>query len=157
MKRTTTPTTLVIVFAALFVLGTLSSAQADEHQECSNASLHGSFGFTSTGTLLAVPPPNAGPFAEIGRQAFDGRGSTDATATFSANGNIRHVTVVGTYVVNPDCTGSMTLFVSPIGATVNLDFVIDDDGTELRAIVTGTGSIESRVYKKQFSRDHKEQ
>jgi hypothetical protein len=154
MTRTVAPTALVIVFAVVFVLGILPEAQAGEHRECSTASLQGSFGFTSTGTLLALPPPSAGPFAEIGRQTFDGQGNTDATATLSANGNIKRVTVVGSYVVNPDCTGSMTLLVSPFGSTVNLDFVIDDDGTELRAITTGnvTGNTESRVYKKQFSR-----
>ena len=101
MTRTIAPTTLVIVFAIVFVLGILPKAQAGEHRECSTASLQGSFGFTSTGTLLALPPPSAGPFAEIGRQTFDGQGNTDATATLSANGNIKRVTVVGTYVVNP--------------------------------------------------------
>ena len=62
------------------------------------------------------------------------------------------MTWVGTYVVNPDCTGSMALFVSPLNATVNLDFVIDDNGAELRAIATGnvTGNTETRVYRKQF-------
>ena len=157
MTRTIASTTLVIVFAIVVVLGILPEAQAGEHRECSTASLQGSFGFTSTGTLLALPPPSAGPFAEIGRQTFDGQGNTDATATLSANGNIKRVTVVGTYVVNPDCTGSMTLLVSPFGSTVNLDFVIDDDGAEIRAIVTGAGSIESRVYRKQFNRGRKEQ
>jgi hypothetical protein len=61
----------------------------------------------------------------------------------------------GTYVVNPDCTGSMTLHVAPINAMVTLDFVIDDDdGAELRAVTTGnmTGNVESRLYKKQFPR-----
>ena len=158
MKRAIAPTTLAIVFATAFVLGIVPRAQAGDDKECSNATLRGSFGFTSTGTLLALPPPSAGPFAEIGRQTFDGQGNTDATATLSANGNIKRVTVVGTYVVNPDCTGSMTLLVSPFGSTVNLDFVIDDDGTELRAITTGnvTGNTESRVYKKQFSRGRKD-
>jgi hypothetical protein len=159
MKRAIPLTTLVIVLATVFVLGITPRAQAGEQRECSEASLHGSFGFTSTGTLLALPPPKAGPFAEIGRQTFDGRGGTDGTATLTANGNINRVTFQGTYVVNPDCTGAMTLFVSPIGATVNLDFVIDDDGTELRAIITGniTGNTESRVYKKQFTRGRKEE
>ena len=156
MNRTIAPTTLVIVFAAVFALGIMPRAQAGEHRECSDASLQGSFGFTSTGTLLALPPPLAGPFAEIGRQTFDGRGNTDATATLSANGNIFRVTVQGTYVVNPDCTGSMTLYVSPFGATVLLDFVIDDDGAELRAIITDAGAIESVVFKKQFSGGRKE-
>jgi hypothetical protein len=150
MKHTIAATTLAIAVATLFVLGIQPRAQAGEHRECSNASLQGSFGFTNTGTNIALPPPFAGPIAQIGRQAFDGGGNTDATATLSANGNIVTVTVQGTYVVNPDCTGSMTLFVSPFGSTVNVDFVIDDNGTELRGIVTDPGAIESLVFKKQF-------
>ena len=155
MKRTIAPTTLVIVFATLFVLGILPSAQADEHRGCSNASLQGSFGFTNTGTNLALPPPLAGPIAQIGRQTFDGRGNTDANTTLSANGNIVRATAQGTYVVNPDCTGSMTLFVSPFDITAQADFVIDDDGAELRAIITDAGAIESLVFKKQFPPDPK--
>ena len=157
MKRTIAPTSLVMVFATVFVLGVLPTAQAGEQRECSNKSLRGSFGFTSTGTLLALPAPFAGPFGEIGRQTFDGRGTTDGTATLSSNGNIRRVTFDGTYEVNPDCTGSMTLFVLPFGSTVNLDFVIDDDGGELRAIVTGAGAVETRVYRRQFTRGRKEE
>jgi len=158
MKRTIAPTTLAIVFATVLVLGIVPRAQADEHRKCSNASLQGSFGFTSTGTLLALPPPLAGPFAEVGRQTFDGNGNTDATATASANGHIAKLTLQGTYVVNPDCTGSMTLYVFELGSSFNADFVIDDDGAELRVIVyTAPGSVESRVYKKQFSRGRNEQ
>ncbi len=151
MKRTIAPTTLVILFATVFVLGILPRAQAGEHRGCSNASLQGSFGFTSTGTNIALPPPLAGPIAQIGRQTFDGRGNTRGTGTLSANGNIFSVTVQGTYLVNPDCTGSMTLYVSPFGSSVNADFVIDDDRAELRAIVLDAGAIESLVFKKQFS------
>lgn len=44
----------------------------------------------------------------------------------------------------------MTLLISPLGATAHLDFVIDDDGAEIRAIATGPGTIETRVYRKQF-------
>jgi hypothetical protein len=154
MRRTVAQATLVIVVATVFVLGILPKAQAGEHKDCSASSLQGGFGFTSTGTLLALPVPLAGPFAEIGRQSFDGQGNTDGTATATPNGNLNHLTFQGTYVVNPDCTGSMTLHVAPINATVTLDFVIDDDGAELRAITTGnvTGNIETRVYKKQFPR-----
>jgi hypothetical protein len=148
--------TLVTVFASVFLLGIVSSAQAADHKECSNASLQGSFGFTSTGNLLVLPPPLAGPFAEVGRQTFDGHGNTDAIATASANGNIAKLTLQGTYVVNPDCTGSMTLYVFEVGDSFNADFVIDDDGTELRVIITEPGSVESRVYRKQFSGGRKE-
>jgi hypothetical protein len=157
MKRTVASKALVAVFVTVFALGIPPKAWPDDHRGCSDGSLQGSFGFTSTGTL-ALPPPLAGPFTEIGRQTFDGRGNTDATATLSANGNIvSGVTLQGTYLVNPDCTGSMTLFVSPIGVTSHVDFVIDDDGAELRAIITDAGIVENRVYKKQFSRGRKEQ
>ena len=104
MRRTIAPTTLVIALATVFVLGILPTAQADEHKDCSNASLQGSFGFTSTGTLLALPAPLAGIFAEVGRQTFDGHGNTEGTATATPNGNLSHLTFQGTYVVNPDCT-----------------------------------------------------
>jgi hypothetical protein len=153
MKRTLARTTLVAL-ATVFVLGILPRVQASEQtvldqrrqSTCSNASLKGSFGFTSIGTLLALPPPFAGRFGEIGRQTFDGRGNTDGTATLSANGNIvKGVTVQGTHVVNPDCTGSMTLFILPFAATAELDFVIDDDGDELRAPGYGSrGSMDWR-------------
>ncbi len=74
MKRSSAPMTRVTVSATLFVLGALSGARADEREPrgCSVASLQGSFGFTSTGTLVAFPPPLAGLFGESG-----GRTSTD--------------------------------------------------------------------------------
>jgi hypothetical protein len=159
MKRSLAPTTLVVVFAVfstVFVLGISPKAQAGEPRGCSNASLRGSFGFTNTGTNLALPPPFAGPIAQIGRQTFDGRGHTRATTTLSANGNIFGATAEGSYVVNPDCTGSLTLYVSPVGSTVNADFVLDDDGAEIRALITDEGAIESIVFKKQFPGDRRE-
>jgi hypothetical protein len=152
MKRSIAPTTLFIAFTIVFVLGIVPRAQAGENKVCSNATLRGSFGYTATGTLLptAVPAALAGPFGEIGRQTFDGNGHTTATATINANGNMVNVTIEGTYTVNPDCTGSMTRNVSPLGVTAHDDLVIDDDGLELRTIATDPGEIETYIYRKQF-------
>ena len=47
MTRIVAPTALVIVFVAVFALGIMPKAQAGERGECSNASLRGSFGFTT--------------------------------------------------------------------------------------------------------------
>ena len=162
MRCRIAPRGVEFVFAIVFALAFASGVQAGDRHECSNRSLQGSFGFTSIGTLMALPAPLAGPFGEIGRQTFDGQGNTDGTATASPNGNINHLTLQGTYVVNPDCTGSMTLFVPQINSTVNLDFVIDDDGAEIRAITTGPtgtgliGNVETRTYRKQFPRNGKD-
>jgi hypothetical protein len=155
MRHNTALTTPVALLAVAFVMCILSIAQADEHRGCSNATLNSSYGFVATGTLLALPAPFAGPFGEIGRQTFDGRGHTDGTGTLSANGNIVRVTVDGTYEVNKDCTGSMTLFILPFGATATFDFVIDDDGTEIKVIATDPGAVETRVYREQFHNDRR--
>ena len=142
----------LLAVSMFYAQSAVAQEQSGKVKGCSNATPRGGFAYTSTGTLLDsyVPPPLAGPFAEVGRQTFDGKGNTDATATSSANGNIVQVTISGTYTVNPDCTGTMTLNVSPLGATVHVDFVIGDDGVEIRAIVPEAGVVESRVYRKQF-------
>lgn len=151
MKPSILAKSLTIAAITAFVLGIAPRAKAED-KGCSEATLKGSFGYTATGTLLlaAVPAPFAGPFGEVGRQTFDGYGNTSATATINANGNITPVTIQGTYTVNPDCTGSMTRNVSPIGAIAHDDFVIDDDRVEIRTISTDPGAIETYVYRKQF-------
>jgi len=145
----------VIAFAALSVLFGAPHARA---WNCSDASLKGGYGYTGTGALLAayVGPTDAGPFAEVGRQTFDGKGHTEAAATLSANGDISQVTVEGTYSVKSDCTGTMTLNIAQFGSTVDLSFVIDEDGNEIRAIVSDKNVIESRVYRKQFPSEKEE-
>jgi hypothetical protein len=57
MKRIFAPTTLVVVFATMFVLGIVPRAQAGEDKECScsNATLRGSFGFNSSPPRAILP------------------------------------------------------------------------------------------------------
>lgn len=137
-----------VLFFSLVVLGAASNAQAQP--SCSNASLSGSFGYTNTGTILAGP--DAGPFGGVGRQTFDGKGNTQATATVSVNGNVLHVTIKGTYVVNADCSGSMILTITagPETFTNHADFVVVGGGTAFRAINADPGSVITTVGKKQF-------
>src|SRR5260370_23191224 len=137
-----------VIFSTLVVLGTAPNAQAQP--ACSTATLRGSFGYTNTGTIVAGP--EAGPFGGVGRQTFDGKGNTQATATVSVNGNIFHATIKGTYVVNSDCSGSMILTVSagPETFTNHIDFVIVGGGTAFRAINTDPGAVITTTGKKQF-------
>src|SRR5215469_17391356 len=97
-----------LLFSVPLSFGIAPNLQA--RPSCSNGSLSGSFGYTNTGTILAGP--DAGPFGGVGRQTFDGKGNTQATATVSVNGNISHAMIKGTYVMNANCTGSMTLLVT---------------------------------------------
>ena len=149
MKRTAIAQTLIITLATALALGIAPKAKA-QGLGCSNASLRGTFAYTSTGFITA-PPPIAGPIAEVGTQTFDGNGNTTATATLSGNGTLYQLTITGTYTVKSDCTGTFTLQVTFPPATgigtipVPVFFVIDGFGTEFQAIETGPGNVITRT------------
>jgi hypothetical protein len=143
------PRTLAIVFAIAFVLSIAPSAKADD-KGCSNASLKGTFAYTVTGST-SLPPPLGGPFGGIGRQTFDGNGHVSGTQTVNLNGNVLRQTYTGTYTVNPDCTGSVILMLDiPMGLVTHSDFVIDDNGNEIRSVETDSGSVLTVIARRQF-------
>jgi len=107
------------------------------------------YAYTGTGVIV-TPAALAGPFAEVGTQTFDGQGHTTATATASQNGNIVQLTITGTYTVSPDCTGTLTLQVAPIGITVPVFIVIDSSWNEFQAIETSPGVVITRIGHKLY-------
>ncbi len=133
---------------ALVAFG-LSPAALADNKGCSNITVKGTYAFTGTGSFV-LPAALAGPFAEVGTQTFDGRGATTYAATLSQNGNIVPVTATGTYTVNADCTGTMTVLVAPFSATVHIFFVIENAGSEFRAIETDAGGVITRIARRQF-------
>ncbi len=147
MKRTTIAKLFAVTATAVLAVSLAPKAQAND-KECSNATLKGTFAFLSTG-FITTPPPEAGPFAIVGTQTFDGNGTTTAVAIVSQNGNIIPVTLTGTYSVNPDCTGTFTVQISPVGITTHLFFVIADNGREFQVIQTDPGVVVSGAGRKQ--------
>jgi hypothetical protein len=137
--------TLTLSTAVLVMLGCTATAKAET--SCSENTLKGSFAFTATGFLVA-PSPLVGPFAAIGAQSFDGSGNTEAASTVSVNGAPESVTIRGTYSVNADCTGSMTLTFLPSGPVQHFDFVISPNGAEIQAIRTDAGVVGTGVYRR---------
>src|SRR5436305_13414559 len=92
----------LVVFASTFVLGAVPNAQA---RQCSNASLKGAYGFLDAHTVL----PTGTPFTTLGRWKFDGKGNFTNTATFNDNGTVTHGSDSGSYTVNEDCTGTISI------------------------------------------------
>jgi len=91
----------------LVVLSLTVGMQAQDTQHCSNATLHGSYGFHATGT----------GFVAIGRFVFDGNGSLTGKLFIRVPGtNIGPVEFPGTYSVSPDCTVTDT-WGPPINST----------------------------------------
>src|SRR5271163_3630018 len=148
MKRSNIAKTFALAAVAALAFNIAPAAKA-ANKGCSNASLNGTFAYTSTG-FIAAPPEIAGPLVEVGTQTFDGNGGTTAAATLSQNGNILPITVTGTYTVSPDCTGTFTLQVSPIDVTVHVFFVLDSSASEFQAIETDAGLVITRTGRRQF-------
>ena len=136
---------LSVVFAGMMLVGAVPTAHA---RVCSNAILEGAYGF-SVGSIVL---PAGTPRAILGRLVFDGKGSFTNTLTFNDNGTILHLTDVGTYVVDADCTGK--IFTN--SSTKTIEIVVVDGGNEFYQIRTDPSSLVFlfNVAKKQFPGDN---
>jgi hypothetical protein len=111
--------------------------------------LRGLYGSIATGAVVGNTP-FVGPIAVLNQVNYDGAGFFTQTATISLNGN----TVSGgppergTYTVNPDCSGSQTIF-APNGDLITSNFVIVKHGREILGIYTALGYTVTFDSKKQ--------
>lgn len=141
MKNFTFAAPLAIAAVALLALSAAPTAKAED-RGCSDASLHGTFAYTSTGTIVA-PAFVAGPYAEVGTQTFNGNGGVIFALNTSQNGNVSHGTATGSYKVNSDCTGTFTE--TSNGFTSHFAFVIDDNWNGIQAICQDPGAVITRL------------
>ncbi len=136
--------TLAALTMVAFALNMASIPAFADDGGCSVATLVGSYGIESSGSIVALGP--IGPVVEVGIATFDGVGNVSQTSTVSLNGTIvpDRSSLSGTYQVNPDCTGDLAL-VLPVGPGVTITstahFVIVDHGKEIRLVNTGTGRV----------------
>jgi hypothetical protein len=113
------------------------SAEAQGKATCSDAGVHGTFGFHATGSYVG-----AGPAAFIGQFHLNG-GNIAGSESGSVNGTIfSGVGLLGKYTINSDCTG--TAMVTPAGqSAVNFNLVVVDGGSKVLAVETDANSIVS--------------
>jgi hypothetical protein len=124
---------------AVFTLAAITMAAAPQalkaaDNPCSlgNATLRGTYMVHGSGTVIGL-----GPVASNGLVTFDGKGHAANTFSASVNGVIhRGVVASGTYIVNPDCTG--TRFASD-GSTY--DIVVMPDGSTFSWIEVDDGTV----------------
>jgi hypothetical protein len=148
MKHSTIVRTLTIAAVTALTLGIASTANAED-KGCSEATLKGTFAYTSTGFIIADAPPSLiGPSAEVGTQTFDGRGNVTFTFNASQNCNTGPGTATGIYKVNDDCTGTFTEALP--GFIAHYSFVTDDNLNGFQAICQDVGVVVSRIGRRQF-------
>src|SRR5689334_24287673 len=109
----------LLVFLALVFL---SAAHGKE--QCSNATLNGTYSLYATGSVIGV-----GPVGLVAVLKYDGHGTFSATVIQKVNGNIVQFTLTGTYSVSPDCILTDQSQTST-GQTATHTAVIADNGNE---------------------------
>jgi len=148
MKRITIAKAFTIAAFATLALATAPIAYAHDGG-CSNATLNGTFAEKDTGFIMNPSPAPASLFSSVNLDTFDGKGTITASGFAIVDGNGGPQTENGTYKVNPDCTGTYEVTISPGGFTAHASFVIDDGGNELQIIVTDPGTVITCLARKQ--------
>ena len=124
----------------LLCFAPLGFAQLLQAHECTVAGAAGSYGYTSSGTIVN---PAVGPFTAVGHATFTVYGTLTGAQTTSIAGNHVDETVQGTFTVNPDCSGTLTVFVyhgSTLARTSKLNMVWDNHQKEARGIFLTPGT-----------------
>ena len=133
MKRNIGPTTVVISFLAVFVLGNVTTVQAQG--ECSLATVAGHYGGTLTGTLIL--PTGAVPAGAVFTLNISTEGDISGTEARNVGGGFANETLKGTLTVNSNCTGMASFSVFESGVLVRktvFSLVFDDNSAQLRAV-----------------------
>ena len=126
----------LVSLVAAMALGASDTALADSRAlGCGEYTLRGSYVFTAHGWNIVGGI--AQPKAIVEGINFNGDGTlVSPYATVSINGTILHSSgSLGTYTVNPDCTGSLSFTGGP-----SFDISVDVSGRQLWMIQTGPGS-----------------
>ena len=133
MKRNIARTTLLISVATL-CMSLAPAVQAAEH--CSNAKAAGKWALTLTGTLIL--PTGPVPAAATASATVDANGNiVSGTEARNVGGDFAYETLTGSWTVNPDCTGTLTVYAYENGQLVRtsvLAIVFVDDLRKVRMV-----------------------
>jgi len=113
-----------------------------------NLILHGAYAVTITGTAGSpVWAPFTGPVATTGIFIFDGQGGLQlpaGTSTIVASNPPLNVAppfvIAGSYTVNRDCTGNLTLNFAP-APNGHYNLITSPDGRQITLISTDKGDV----------------
>jgi hypothetical protein len=128
---------------ALFVAGLLTCTPAAHAQStgfCSDKTLHGAYGFSVEGMLYASSDHPLLMLRAVAVTTFDGKGGLTQVDHYVVNGTPQTPPAnpwpssAGTYTVNPDCTGTLTLNVPNMPPFVSY-FVVVNGGKEIRTVL----------------------
>jgi len=138
---------LLVLMAFAAAVAPQSLKAADVLCPRGNATRHGTYMVLGTGTFVGV-----GAYATVGEVTFDGNGNVQVHSSASVNGIIyEDVVLTGTYIINPDCTGS-----SILSNGYHYNTVGSPDGKRYFFMQTDAGTVNSGTAERirNFDSDH---
>jgi hypothetical protein len=102
---------------------------------CNEGALKGIYGVTLSGVRPGV---GGAPeqFVGLSMQTYDGQGNfTQTDSTHGPSGAAADLPGWGTYTVNPDCSGTKTLWVQGLPFPIENRIAVLDKGDEIRIVV----------------------
>ena len=127
MKYKIVLTVLVCVLLLSSLPAVANDGEGKHDCTCTMRDVAGTWGYSETGSIIPSPGVVI-PYGSVGKYTIDRDGNLTGARTASMGGTITPATIEGTATVNPDCTGTLTLY------------FYDDEGT-----LTG-GAVKSVVY-----------
>jgi hypothetical protein len=137
--------TVMLGVGAFLSLGLLTAEQAHSWQQggpttCSLTTLKGLYMFAQSG--YATISGSLVPQGVTGKAVFNGNGTFNSLATISFGGTIvPDDAAPGTYTLNSDCTGTVTVLMTAPTPDVHLDIFVAPEGDEIFTIQTDPGNV----------------
>ena len=122
----------------------LQRAEDQVDWSCTNATVHGTYGFFRTGTTAQ------GPLGSVGVGSYDGVGFFTAAQTTSRNGVYTQGAFGGTYEINADCSGRL---LSTDGQSVIAYISVVDKGNEIYMLSASAGNTVTGIAKRFRTRE----
>jgi hypothetical protein len=150
----------IVAMTLAGLVGFLSVSVARAEHSCSFRSVSGNWGYRLAGSVIgdvtAPNYPNDGPWAGVGRLTFDRHGNVTGTGILNRGGDVLNLTFSGTYSVDTDCTGSMSIDVIGSGEDFGIfgySMVFVDDSKEVHMADAEPGFVTNVDGKKISSGD----
>jgi hypothetical protein len=137
--------TVMLGVGAFLSLGLLTAEQAHSGKQsglttCSLTTLKGLYMFAQSGYVTISG--SLVPQGVTGKAVFNGNGTFNSLATISIGGTIvPDDAAPGTYTLNSDCTGTVTVLMTAPTPDVHLDIFVAPDGDEIFTIQTDPGNV----------------
>jgi hypothetical protein len=129
----------ISLILTLIAMAASSAVSAHDHDKgCTDSTIKGPYAFTVHGQILTPNGPI--PIEGLAKTTFDGNGNLTQVDTIAENGNVSVIwrPGTGTYTVNSDCTGTMTVNDQDL-PPLHLTILVSQSGNHIRTVVTEPG------------------